>query len=48
MNSRIRKILGFLCIALFLALNLVYPNVSAQGQGLVYVVPLTGEIDGAA
>ena len=47
MSSKVLRILGFLCIGAFLVINLVQPAVSAQSQGLVHIVPLTGEIDAA-
>lgn len=45
MAGKIRRSIGFLCIAAFLLINFL--PVVAGGQGLVYVVPLEGEIDGA-
>jgi len=45
MASKVRKSIGFLCLTLFFALNFLSPSVGAQGQGLVYVVPLEGTID---
>jgi len=46
MASLIRKAVGIICLGLFFTINLVTP-VAAQGEGLVYVVPLDGTIDSA-
>lgn len=45
MASKITKIIGILCLAIFFAINAI--PAAAQGEGTVYVVPLSGEIDGA-
>lgn len=40
-----RKSVGFICLAIFLALSLYSLPAAAEGQGIVYVVPLEGDID---